>query len=128
MQHVMMGMRLIRFWALVGTTVAITIGCSGKKTGDGSVPPASDVSAVLGTPPQVTPSTAETEVGFTVAFTATDGTAPLTYAVDSGVGAIDPNTGLYTAGASAGTATVRVTDAIGRTSDAAVTVQDGIQI
>ncbi|MCM2279940.1 MAG: hypothetical protein NDJ89_17845 [Oligoflexia bacterium] len=55
-------------------------------------------------------------------FTASGGVAPLTFQVLSGGGTINASSGAYSAPAAAGTATVRVRDSIGNTSDAAITI------
>ena len=69
----------------------------------------------------ISPSTISVIEGGTLTFTATGGKPPYGFSVVSGVGSIGASTGVFTA-ATAGTVTVRVTDAIGRSSDAAVTV------
>ena len=60
----------------------------------------------------------------TITFTATGGTAPYAYSVESGGGAIDAVTGVYTAPPTSGSATVRVTDSQGtpETADATISV------
>ncbi len=52
----------------------------------------------------------------TFAFTTLGGNDPLTFSVASGGGTIGSSTGIYTAPASAGSATVLVTDADGLTA------------
>jgi hypothetical protein len=55
-------------------------------------------------------------------FTALGGKPPYSFSILAGVGSIDPDTGLYSAPAGAGTATIEVTDAKGRRRQAWVTV------
>lgn len=78
------------------------------------------------TPPQISPATATLAPGYTTTFAVSGGTGPYVFSVASGLGSL---TGAdYTAGASAGTATVRVTDAFGSTSDAGITVNEALAI
>lgn len=56
------------------------------------------------------------------AFSATGGVAPHSYAITAGAGSIDASTGLYTAPAATGTATVRVTDSLGNASSSTITI------
>jgi plastocyanin len=58
-------------------------------------------------------------------FGATGGQPPYTYSVLGGGGTVDPDTGVFTAGLSAGETTVRVTDAYGNTEDAEISVTLG---
>lgn len=64
----------------------------------------------------------------TTTFSRTGGVAPFTYTLFSGVGSIDPLTGEYTAPAGTGAAVVRVTDSLGNTSNANVTVTNVLTI
>lgn len=64
----------------------------------------------------------------TYTFSATGGATPYTYSVLNGAGTINPATGLYTAPAVNGNATIRVTDATGATSDAGVSVQAALSL
>jgi hypothetical protein len=68
----------------------------------------------------IAPTTATLAIGSKVSFTASGGVSPYTYAVASGPGTVN-NNGEYTANAS-GSAVVRVKDATGSTSDAAISV------
>jgi hypothetical protein len=71
----------------------------------------------------ISPTTISLGTGQTVAFSAGGGVVPYAYSVlDGGVGGSIDAAGLYTAPASAGTDTVRVTDWTTLTSDATVTV------
>ncbi|MCM2280035.1 MAG: hypothetical protein NDJ89_18330 [Oligoflexia bacterium] len=67
-------------------------------------------------------------VNGTASFSASGGVAPYTYSVFAGGGAIDALSGVYSAPGSAGSATIRVTDAVSNTSDAAVTIQPALAI
>jgi alpha-tubulin suppressor-like RCC1 family protein len=71
---------------------------------------------------EITPTTKTLAVNNTFTFTATGGIAPRTFTVASGTGTVNSSSGLYTAPAVAGVATVRVTDADGDTADCAVTI------
>ncbi len=57
-----------------------------------------------------------------VTFTAGGGVSTYTFSVSAGLGSIDESSGVYNALASAGSATVRVTDLAGATSEATVTI------
>lgn len=70
----------------------------------------------------ISPTTKTLVVYKTAAFSATGGVSPYTYSINAGVGTVDSSTGFYTAPTNNGTATVRVTDSFGNTSDSAVTV------
>ncbi len=67
-------------------------------------------------------------IGITQAysFTATGGTAPYTYSMVLGTGAINAGTGAYISGAATGTDIIQVTDANGQTSRSIVTVLSGL--
>ncbi|MGZ3724875.1 MAG: hypothetical protein ACXWQQ_03715, partial [Pseudobdellovibrio sp.] len=58
----------------------------------------------------------------------TGGSSPYTYSVVAGSGSVNASTGVYTAPASSGSATVRVTDNLGSTSDATITINAALQI
>lgn len=58
----------------------------------------------------------------TIQFSTLGGYGSYTYAMVSGTGSVNATTGLYTAGSSAGTDVVRVTDALSNTMTATVTV------
>lgn len=64
----------------------------------------------------------------TANFTATGGSGSYSYSVFSGAGSVLSTTGNYTAGATAGTAVVRVLDSEGRYADAIVTIKNPLQI
>jgi alpha-tubulin suppressor-like RCC1 family protein len=71
----------------------------------------------------IAPATKNIITNGTTTFTATGGVGTLNFTVvNVGGGTINPTTGFYTAPASAGAATVRVTDGIGNQSDSAVTI------
>ncbi len=74
------------------------------------------------TPLAISPATVTVPMSGTVIFSATGGQTPYSFTLISGSGTIDTGTGLYTAPATAGTASVRVTDAQVAHSDAAVNI------
>ena len=76
----------------------------------------------------ITPAVIEIAVNNTVNFSAAGGIGPYSYIVLSGLGTVNASTGVYTASSSAGAATVRVTDSLGATSDAAITVDPALAI
>jgi plastocyanin len=89
-----------------------------------------DASVTVNAPPPpltITPTSATVVVGGTQAFTAAGGTSPYTYSKVSGVGSINPSTGVYTS-AVAGSAEVKVTDINSRTASAPITVTDALGI
>jgi hypothetical protein len=55
-------------------------------------------------------------------FTASGGTPPYTYSLQSGTGSINSSTGVYSAPGTAGNDVVRVTDTLANTADATVTI------
>ncbi|MBI2521824.1 MAG: hypothetical protein HYV97_15520 [Bdellovibrio sp.] len=73
----------------------------------------------VGLGPVISPTTKKMAVNTSFQFSVVGGTAPLTYAVALGSGAID-GTGNFTAPATPGNSTVRVTDALGYSSEATV--------
>ncbi|MCM2323775.1 MAG: hypothetical protein NDJ90_10995, partial [Oligoflexia bacterium] len=77
--------------------------------------------------PIITPASLTLAAGNRYPFSTASSTGPYVFSLVSGSGTIEPLTGLYTA-ATAGSATVRVTDAKGRTSDASVTVENALAI
>ena len=77
---------------------------------------------------QISPSTYTMATSATTLFSATGGQTPYAYSIVSGGGVINPSTGSFTAPASAGSVTVRVTDAIGQFSDSAITVASVVTI
>ena len=78
--------------------------------------------------PTLSPSSKTTVTNALTTFTGSGGYGALTYSLLAGTGAVDATSGVYTAPASAGNATVRVTDSLGSTQDAAVTVNAGVSI
>ena len=77
---------------------------------------------------QISPSNKSLGLNETQAFTATGGVSPLTYSVATGTGSVDATTGVYTAPAAPGSATVRVTDALGNFSDTSVAIYGALGI
>lgn len=75
-----------------------------------------------------TPSTVTLAVNNTNTFAASGGALPYTYSLVSGGGSINASTGVYTAPATSGTATVRVTDATGSSANATVTINPALAI
>jgi hypothetical protein len=71
---------------------------------------------------EVSPASISLPANQACSFTALGGKPPYSFAILVGVGSIDPETGLYTAPAGEGTATVQVKDAKGNHREASVTV------
>ncbi|MCM2323523.1 MAG: hypothetical protein NDJ90_09705, partial [Oligoflexia bacterium] len=76
----------------------------------------------------ILPFTKTLVVNQVFSFSAAGGVAPYTYSVVTGGGSITASSGAYTAPAAPGSATVRVTDASGNTSEATVTIQAALTI
>ncbi len=76
----------------------------------------------------ISPSSRVLYVNETFTFSTTGGAPPFSFSVVSGSGSINSTTGEYTAPASPDTAVVRVTDSIGGTSDANVTIYSGVAL
>lgn len=75
----------------------------------------------VGNGPIISPTNANTLISNTFQFSATSGTTPYTWSIVTGSGTVN-GTGLFTATAAAGTATVRVMDVNGYYSDANISV------
>lgn len=101
-------------------TATIRVTDSMNNTADASV----TINAAL----EISPSSKTLAVNNTFTFSATGGAGTYSYSVVSGGGSIDANSGLYTAPASTGSAVVRVTDTLGNTSDANVTINAALAI
>jgi hypothetical protein len=71
---------------------------------------------------EVSPAAITMPASQACSFAALGGKPPYSFSILVGVGSIDPDTGLYTAPAGEGTATIEVTDAKGRRRQAWVTV------
>lgn len=74
------------------------------------------------------PAKSALALGLTQPFGGLDGVAPYAYTLLEGVGSIDPVTGLYSAGAVLGGATVQVTDANGATAEADIMVGTPLEL
>lgn len=70
----------------------------------------------------ITPNTVTVLVNSAQTFVGAGGTGPYTYSLISGVGSINPTTGVYQSGASSGSASVSVVDSLSATATATVTV------
>ncbi len=73
-------------------------------------------------PVNISPATVNVLASGTHTFTGSGGQTPYLFSVISGGGSVVSTTGVYTAPVGAGTSTVRITDALGQTADATVTV------
>jgi hypothetical protein len=71
--------------------------------------------------PTIMPRTATVTVNSELALSVSGGQSPYTYSMTSGSGSVN-SSGLYTAGSSAGTATVQVVDSLGSVSTATIIV------
>ncbi len=87
-----------------------------------------NASATVVSPLVIAPATFTLAVNNTRTFVASGGQAPYTFSVQTGGGSVDPATGLYTAPATSGNAVVRVTDNLGSTADASVTINPALEI
>lgn len=88
----------------------------------------SDATVTITTTLRISPTTKILAVNNVFSFVGAGGTPPLVYSVFSGTGTINASTGAYTAPASSGSAVVRVTDSLGATADAAVTINPVLTI
>ena len=87
-----------------------------------------DANVIVTTPLGITPATKTLAVNNTFTFSATGGTSPFTFSVVAGTGIVNSTSGLYTAPNASGTATVRVTDSLGQTANASVTINAALAI
>lgn len=87
-----------------------------------------DANIAINDPLVISPSTFTLAVNNVRTFPASGGVAPYTFSVFAGTGSIDSSTGVYTAPAASGSATVRVTDSVGNTADATVTINPALAI
>jgi hypothetical protein len=76
----------------------------------------------------ISPTSLTLSTNSTYSFSSSGGATPYTYSLLSGSGSVNSSTGLYTAASSTGTATVRVTDAQGSTSDCGVTILESLAL
>ncbi len=77
---------------------------------------------------QIEPASIKLAITNTKTFTISGGVAPFTFSKIAGSGSIHATTGLYTASTTTGVETVRVTDSLGGTSDATITVNPALAI
>ncbi len=77
---------------------------------------------------QISPASQSLSLNQTQMFTSTGGVSPFTFSLVSGAGTVDANSGLYTAPASPGSATIRVTDSRGNSSNASVNIYGALGI
>ena len=75
----------------------------------------------------LSPATATISSIETQAYSLTGGVSPFTYSVFSGPGSINAATGIYTA-STAGSVSIRVTDSVGNTSNASLTVRVALTV
>ncbi|MEK6704521.1 MAG: hypothetical protein AABZ06_01910 [Bdellovibrionota bacterium] len=76
----------------------------------------------------ISPSSKTLSVNNTFTFSATGGVTPYSYSIVAGGGTIDTGSGFFTAPSSSGSSTVRVTDSLGNTSNATVTINPALAI
>lgn len=76
----------------------------------------------------ISPLSQTTLINSSITFSQSGGVSPFLYSVRAGTGAIDSNTGVYSAPVSNGSATIRVTDTLGNFSDANVTITTALTI
>ncbi len=87
-----------------------------------------DANIIVTTTMNISPSSVTLAVNNSTSFTVSGGTGPFSYSVFSGTGTIVAGSGVYTAPSGAGTATVRVTDSLGATSNAAVNINAALTL
>ncbi len=80
------------------------------------------------TPMSTAPTSITLAVNNTQTFTVTGGTGPFTFSVPVGTGTVNAASGVYTAPSASGTGTVRVTDSLGATANASVTINSALAI
>jgi Domain of unknown function (DUF5122) beta-propeller len=85
-------------------------------------------SVTINTPLTAMPDAVTVAIGTTQAFQGSGGTPPYSYALVSGTGTIDASSGLYQAPGSPGNATLKVSDAVGSSIQATVTVNARLSI
>ncbi|MCT4641492.1 MAG: hypothetical protein N4A33_04285 [Bacteriovoracaceae bacterium] len=83
---------------------------------------------LIGNSLQISPASKTIGTSQVQTFEAIGGIAPFTYTKVSGVGSIDSSTGVYTAPAFAGSATIEVRDINNNTSFATVTIVDALTV
>lgn len=110
---------LLVYFSSCDATIANWIGSRGFKGSPESSSPTSSVLAL-------TPTIYTLAVNNTRAFVASGGVPPYTYSVVSGGGSIGASSGIYIAGASAGSATIKVQDSVGSEATATITVNAGL--
>ncbi len=113
------------FKCFLAICLSLTLFVSCKGVSDGNAP---SLGSVIGSSVAISPETATMVVSTTKSYSASGGTSPYTYSILSGPGSIDSATGVYTAAATSGSAIIRVTDSIGITADAIITVVAQLQI
>jgi alpha-tubulin suppressor-like RCC1 family protein len=110
-----------------GLFTAPGVSGSAAVTATDSLGATSTASITINSALSVTPSAWTLAVNGTKQFSGAGGVSPYTYSVVAGVGTINAS-GLFTAPGTVGANTVRVTDSLGNTSDANVTVTEALAI
>lgn len=87
-----------------------------------------DAAVTITGPLVIAPTSVTLAVGNSTTLTGSGGTPPLSYSLFSGGGSVVAATGVYTAGATAGSAVVRVTDSLGATADSNITINAALAI
>lgn len=108
-------------------TAGVTAGSAVVRVTD-AVGQISDAVIAINAGLQISPSSQSLNISGTQIFGTSGGVNPVTYTLVSGGGSINASTGLYTAGAVAGSAVVRATDSLGNMSDANINVFDSLGI
>jgi hypothetical protein len=111
-------------------TTACFVGCAALVSGcdsplsSGSSASVDSLSSSASSSLGISSSTSTVAINGNVVFTASGGTKPYTYYLESGEGTINSSTGLFTASAIPGSVEVMVEDAAGNTSYSTITVGD----
>lgn len=85
-------------------------------------------SVTINPPLTISPGPVAVGVGTTQLFQGHGGTPPYTYAVTAGAGNIAAQSGLYTAPAGTGTAAITVTDSLGMSANAAISINPPLAV
>ncbi len=106
------------------TSALLVSACGAKSSGNGTAP---SLPSTVSTTSSLVAAASNSSVAIsgTVTFSVIGGTQPYTWSIQSGGGSLSSTTGasvVYTAGSAAGVAFLTVTDSVGATANASVTI------